>query len=351
MKKYKVPRKKNHVAFCILTIVFIAFILLCFSPNGYAQDKNNNDDRGWFGAAKDFLSSAEEVDVDKRLAEIKIGEELRKYYLHLPKGRKEGSPIPLVFAFHSGHGGGLRLAEQSGFNALADKEGFAIVYPDATEQWYDGRGRAKSDKDILFTKVLIKKFVKENNIDPARVFATGILNGGLFTLRLACDMADEFAAFAPLLATMPADYFHKCQPSKRVPLVLFSGTKSKIIPWKGGTVAFGSTFRSGGKVVSIDKTLEFWREHNDCSASASAELLPDLDKTDGTRVEVVTYKNCFKGSALTHIIIKNGGSAWPGSSEKPSRMRTTMIGITSYDIDATMMIWEFFKEHSPKQKH
>ncbi|MBE9532295.1 MAG: hydrolase, partial [Proteobacteria bacterium] len=202
--------------------------------------------------------------------------------------------------------------------------------------------------DILLTKALIEQLVKENNIDRKRIYATGLLNGALFTLRLACDMADELVAFAPVMASMPADYIGQCRPAKRVPIIIINGTNDKMIPWNGGTSPFGGSFSSGGKLVSVEKTVEFWREHNDCSPSAYTAALPDLDKKDGTRVRVAEYKNCYKGSALRHVTIENGGSAWPGSPEKPGLMRTNVIGLTSYDINASEMIWKFFKENTPK---
>ncbi|VAV84073.1 hypothetical protein MNBD_DELTA01-713 [hydrothermal vent metagenome] len=347
MKNHNDSTRRSPSISRALAILFIAAaLLLSGAGNGFAEEES----KGWLGRLKDFASSAEEEDIDERHSFITVDEVRRKYYLHLPKGRTDTQPIPLIIAFHSGHGGGIRLSVQSGFDELADKEGFAVVYPDSVDQWNDGRAKASSMRDIKLTKALIKKLVKENNIDPKRIYATGVLNGGIFTLRLACDMADDFAGFAPLLGSMPEDYVDSCRPSRRVPLMLVSATGNRMVPWKGGSVPFGGSFTSGGNVIAIDKTIQFWQEHNDCSPAAFTELLPDIDKNDGTRVEVARYKNCYKGSALTHVIVKNGGSIWPGSREKSGRMRTTMIGLTSYDIDATAMIWEFFKKNTPKQK-
>lgn len=345
MKNYYYPTKKTTLRALPIFTLFTAAILLLLAGNSYAEEE-----KSWLGWAKDLATSAEKENVDNRNSYITIDDKERKYYLHLPERRSGSDPIPLIIAFHSGHGGGIRLANQSGFNELANKDGFAVVYPDSVVQWNDGRAKASSMKDIKLTKALIKKLIAENNIDPKRIYATGILNGGLFTLRLACDMADTFAGFAPLLASIPEDYLESCRPSRKFPIIMMNATKNKMVPWQGGSVPFGSSFTHGGNVISVDKTIQFWQEHNDCSAAAYTEPLPDRDKSDGTRVEQARYKNCSKGSALTHIIIKNGGSAWPGSKEEPGRMRTTMIGLTSYDIDAAEMIWEFFKKHSVEKK-
>ncbi|VAW37706.1 hypothetical protein MNBD_DELTA02-24 [hydrothermal vent metagenome] len=347
MNNHDNPAKRPLNLSAATAILFIVItLLLSGAGNSFAKEEG----RSWLGRLKDFATSSEEEAIDKRQSFIMVDEVRRRYYLHLPAGRKDNKPVPLVMAFHSGNGGGIRLSVQSGFNELADKEGFAVVYPDSTDQWNDGRAKASSLKDIRLTKALIKKLVKEDNIDPGRIYATGILNGGMFTLRLACDMAGDFAGFAPVLASMPEDYVDSCRPSRKVPLILFSATGNNMVPWKGGSVPFGGGFTPGGNVIAVDKTVQFWQEHNGCSAEAFTETLPDRDRADGTRVELVRYKGCGKGSALAHVIIKNGGSTWPGSHEKAGRMRTTMIGLTSYDIDAAEMIWEFFRENTPEQK-
>ena len=345
MKNYDNPTKNTYSFATPITILLLIVTVLFF---GTGNANAEEEEKSWLGWAKDLATSAEKDDIDERHSFIEVDGVKRKYYLHMPTGAKSPKPIPLIIAFHSGHGGGLRLSVQTGFNEIADKEGFAIVYPDSIEQWNDGRAKASSLRDIKLTKALIERLVKEKNVDRSRIYATGILNGGIFTLRLACDMADVFAGFAPLLGSLPEDYIDSCKPSRRLPIILVSATGNKMVPWKGGSVPFGGGFTSGGNTVPIDKTIQFWQEHNDCSGAAFTEALPDLDKNDDTRVEIARYKNCLKGSALTHIVIKNGGSTWPGSKEEPGRMRTTMIGLTSYDIDASAIIWEFFKEHTPK---
>ncbi|MBT6204375.1 MAG: hypothetical protein HOI34_11835, partial [Rhodospirillaceae bacterium] len=44
------------------------------------------------------------------------------------------------------------------------------------------------------------RLVADSTADPDRVFVTGPSNGGMMTLRLACDRAGRIAGIAPLIA-------------------------------------------------------------------------------------------------------------------------------------------------------
>src|SRR4051812_34206015 len=65
--------------------------------------------------------------VDRTLT---VGGRSRTYRVRLPAGYT-GGPTPLVFALHGGFGSGEQLeTAQAGLDPIADREGFALVYPD-----------------------------------------------------------------------------------------------------------------------------------------------------------------------------------------------------------------------------
>ena len=58
---------------------------------------------------------------------------------------------------------------------------------------------------VGFIAAMIDDLRDDYEIDPNRVFATGISNGGHMAFRLACELADQIVAVAPVTANMPVD--------------------------------------------------------------------------------------------------------------------------------------------------
>lgn len=60
--------------------------------------------------------------------------------------------------------------------------------------------------------------------------------------------------------------------------------------------------------------------------------------TDVTRRE---YKDCANEAAVVLYTIIGGGHTWPGGTPMPE----WLVGRTSRSIDATSLMWAFFREH------
>ncbi|MCA9906876.1 MAG: hypothetical protein KC547_23635, partial [Anaerolineae bacterium] len=64
----------------------------------------------------------------------------RTYQLYVPSDAADGTPRPLLIALHGGGGTATQFMRYTGFNDLAESQGFMVVYPDGIErQWHDGR--------------------------------------------------------------------------------------------------------------------------------------------------------------------------------------------------------------------
>ena len=119
------------------------------------------------------------------------------------------SPAPLVFVLHGGGGTARQMERSVSFNALADRFGFVVIYPDAVDRnWNDGRNAAnirsqrEAVDDVGFIATLIDVLSREMRIDRRRIFATGISNGGFMSQRLAVDLSERIAAIAPVASGM-----------------------------------------------------------------------------------------------------------------------------------------------------
>lgn len=275
----------------------------------------------------------------------------RRFLIYTPSSYQNGNPAPVVFLFHGGGGHNAeKMVSMTGFNEVADREGVIAVYPSSAvakspegQLWNDGRNSTNTIDDVSFVIALINHLKTIRSIDPRRIYATGASNGGAMTYRLACDAADHFAAFAPVIINMSENLMRNCRPSRPVPMMVVNGVDDPVMPWKGGTVSFGKKVL--GSIQSTADSVGFWVNANGCSNSPLSENLPDRDRRDGTQIEKTTYRGCRDNSEVLLLGVHGGGHAWPGSPEKVSRRREKLRGKTSRDIDGSQAIWDFFKKY------
>lgn len=264
--------------------------------------------------------------------------------------RQRTKSLPLVIALHGGTGTAKGMARLTGFDRLAEKEGFVVIYPYGLERhWNDGRAnvryRAHTENidDVGFISRLIDWAVRDLNVDKRRVYVTGISNGGLMALRLAREAPRKLAAVAVVAASDLASLAGERHKGAPVSILLMSGTSDPLMPFKGGNIGFGR--RNLGNVQSIEDTVKYWVDHDGCDPKPVTTELPDADPKDKTRVVEDVYRNAATGAEVVLYRIEDGGHTWPGG---PQYLPERIVGRTSQDIDAAVVIWRFFQKHVRK---
>jgi polyhydroxybutyrate depolymerase len=273
----------------------------------------------------------------------------RTFIFYVPASCTFSDEQPLLFVLHGTYGSGEGIMADltlGSINDLSENEGFIVVYPDGLENvWNDGRGIQKyrshreNIDDVGLISDLVDHFEDELNIDENRVYSTGFSNGGFMSLRLAIELSDRIAAVAPVVATM-SENLSLLTPVKPVPLIMILGTDDPIVPWDGGFLgSFGVT--DMGKAISADDSVDYWVTHNGCSPTPEITWLPDTDPDDGTLVRREEYSG---GTDIEVILyaVKGGGHTWPDGKQY---LPEFLIGKTCRDMDATEVIWNFFKNH------
>lgn len=259
----------------------------------------------------------------------------RSYRVYIPTSYTEsGDPVPLVLVLHGAGGNGANTESFVGFDALADQDNFVVAYPDGYRSvWNDGRAADRyvdtSIDDVQFLSDVIGFLKIKLNIDAQRVYAAGYSMGGMMSYRLACDLDQQVAAIASVASTMPIYLLSHCNNTPPLPVIVFQGTDDPIIPWTGIPNGY----------LSAVQTLGFWRSHNQCHTDFTIDALPDTDTTDLTRVMRQTLTGCAADVVLYSIYL--GGHTWPGHAFSAG----IDLGLTSQDIDATALIWQFFQDH------
>jgi polyhydroxybutyrate depolymerase len=258
----------------------------------------------------------------------------RTYLLYVPKSYNTATPAPLVISIHGYAEWPAHQMQLSRWNDLADRYGFIVVYPSGTG--FPKRWRIRlapgSDSDarldVTFISDLIDKLASQYNIDPARIYANGLSNGGGMSFVLSCQLSDRIAA----IGTVSGAYlfpWNACQPSRPVPVIVFHGTADPVVPYLGGpSRSFNLPF------PSIPEWVEALARHNGCTGAPQA--IPAHAGVSG-----VQYADCASGAAVYFYTITGGGHAWPGGKPLPE----FLVGQTTRAIDATKTMWAFFQGH------
>jgi len=272
---------------------------------------------------------------------IEIDGITRSYHLHVPSAVGP-TPAPLVLVFHGGGGTGPGTERLTRFTALADREGFLVAFPEGVEKnWNDGReftsSRAHRDHvdDVAFVAVLIDAIGRAHAVDPRRVYATGISNGGIFSHYLAAHLSARIAAIAPVVGGIadPPDAW--LRPEQPVSVLMLQGTRDPLVPYHGGAVAFGR-----GKIIDTEEAARRWAALNGGREPVREPLPADgKDRCGGLRT---IYPGGRDGSEVTLVRLDGGGHTWPGGAQYLPEL---LIGRVCRDFDATVLIWDFFKTH------
>jgi polyhydroxybutyrate depolymerase len=244
----------------------------------------------------------------------------REFLVHVPS--KPTANMPLVVDFH---GAGSNMVEQavySGFDRVADADGFVVASPngvDAPIRQWNFLGPA----DVEFAKAIIDELVANACVDTKRAYAVGISSGSAMSASLACRASDRFAGFG----LVAGDFYNPtfCGNAKRRPIVIFHGTSDAVVPYGGGKVATGGT-----PVQSAEAVAKSWAQHNGCTAGPNETPL-------GTEVVRLDWTGCKAPVVMYRIV--GGGHTWPGSAIDVAR-----LGATTHQVSATDEMWKLFSE-------
>jgi polyhydroxybutyrate depolymerase len=264
--------------------------------------------------------------------EIRVDEKRREYQLYVPIAPRR--PAPVVVALHRFTENGRLMAKLTGFNEVADREGFVVVYPNGSGRRFEA-WESDSRDDVALVLAILEDVARRVSIDRNRVYVTGASNGGFLTHRLACLEPAVFAAAAPVMALMPKELSEIVPDGDPVPMLIVHGDKDWIVPAKGSNMYL----RGKHSALSLEETVTYWVRRNGCEPNAVTTELPDRDPEDKTRVVLHRYPGPVE---TLHYEVVGGGHTWPGGTE---RAPAFIVGRTSRDVSASELIWEFFSRH------
>jgi len=274
------------------------------------------------------------IPVGQSTQSLEAGGLIRTFHLYRPQGLPDAAP--LVVMLHGGYGDGAQAERAYNWDTEADTAGFLVAYPDGMDRAWNagsccGRPQRTGIDDVGFLTSMVATIAQQTPIDANRVYATGMSNGAMMTLRLGCQ-ATLFAAIAPVAGTLLTDCSH-AQPTS---VLQIHGTADDRVPYNGGPgkalTASGAPNVDGPSAPSVNAT---WRDIDACSAPATT-----------TAGDVTTQTAaCSGGRAVELITVAGAGHQWPGGLPSPLAQRIGDLPPPSTALNATDTIWQFFAAH------
>src|SRR5207249_438480 len=199
-------------------------------------------------------------------------------------------------------------------------------------RWNDGSpgptGAPSAADDVAFLAALLDDAATRAGVDPARVYLSGFSNGAGMAFRAAAELADRFAAVAPV-----AGYCRVAdpRPARPVPTLYVIGTLDPLVPVRGGDVRSPWRHRLVRRRPVAD-TLERWATAIGCST-----VPVTVSDVDGVRVEEYPGPVAFRAAYIDGL-----GHHWPGGK---GRLTPKLAGPPSDKMNATAEVWRFFRQH------
>lgn len=261
----------------------------------------------------------------------------RTYIVYLPPNADPTKPLPLVYVHHGYTMSAEAMFDITGYPALADAEGIALVFPDGQggpdsfgAPWNVGTNLCPASgggsppvapgDDFAMLDAIKADLALDQCIDDEHVFVTGFSMGGYFSHHAGC-MRSDIAAIAP--HSGGTHDFASCAPGPK-PVIIFHGTSDGIVPasCNDPTVA---TLWQGTPAATL------WAEKNGCDTTTTT-----VDVDGGT---CRYYDGCPANGQVALCTFPGMGHCWAGGEGG------SIYACPSY-ASATELEWQFFKEHA-----
>jgi polyhydroxybutyrate depolymerase len=287
-------------------------------------DRQTLRPRGWHPDAVSGIPLGSSTHV------LELGGYTRTFHLYRPPGLLE--PAPLVVMLHGGFGTGLQAERSYGWDAQALAGQFVVAYPDGfARAWNTGGGccgqpAARGIDDVAFIVAMAQTIGRQIPIDPSRIYATGISNGGMMSYTLASN-TEIFAAIGPVAATQLGN----CPSPRPLSIVHVHGTADTRIPYAGGQ-GNGPARINGPAVRTV---IERWRQIDGCGSESVTQH----------GIVTTSVATSPQGLGVDLVTIVGAGHQWPGSVGRPVLQKMLGLDPPSTAFRATEYIWHFFAHH------
>ncbi|MDP9138224.1 MAG: PHB depolymerase family esterase [Pseudomonadota bacterium] len=181
---------------------------------------------------------------------------------HVPSG-PGGSSLPLVVVLHGCTQTAAAYDHGSGWSALAERCGFAVLFPEQAPannpkrcfNWFQPADTARNAGEALSILQMIERLALDHHIDRRRIFVTGLSAGGAMAAAMLAAYPEIFAGGA-VIAGLP---YGTAGTVKEAFEAMFTGHRQSPQQW-GDLIRSASSHRGPWPTVAIwhgmaDKTV------------------------------------------------------------------------------------------------
>jgi polyhydroxybutyrate depolymerase len=239
--------------------------------------------------------------------------------------------VPLLILLHGLTQTGSGVMDITQFNPIAEQNNFIVVYPDGENFAWNANMNVSisTADDIGFIETLAQHFQNNFSTNPLKQYLVGFSNGGFMSHKIACESSMCFAGIATVSGNMSDTVYNNCNPQFSPAVLHMHGTADAIVPYNGGS----------GTGVSVDQTINKWKNFLFCDPTPITTDMPNTNIFDLSSPQRISYQNGL--NELELIKINGGGHQWPGIQ--------TLVGgagTINFDFYSPQYIWDFLNGKS-----
>jgi polyhydroxybutyrate depolymerase len=251
----------------------------------------------------------------------------RTAIVHRPTGLAHNSP--LVVVMHGAGGTAEQVHSTFGWDALADREGFEVAYPNGFARYWNagfccGAPHTRHVDDLGFLHGLVAQLVAQDGVDGRRVYAVGMSNGAMMAYAWACARPEDLAGIGPVAGALVAP----CNPAPAITVVAVHGTADRSVPINGGV---GPKSVSHYNYPPVAVSLAPFVAADGCA--------PTPKRTDRPSVQLSTW-TCSRDRNVTLAVVSGLGHEWPGA--RPASPVKRLMRPPP-PLDATTFLWSHLR--------
>jgi poly(hydroxyalkanoate) depolymerase family esterase len=270
------------------------------------------------------------------------------YALYLPTGAALVR-MPLLVMMHGCQQSAEEFAQGTRINLLADRFGFAVLYPEQSKtahvhrcwHWYEesaGSGGGEAASVVS----LVREVVAEHDLDNERVYLAGMSAGAGLAAMLAVKYPTVFAAvglhsgvvFGDANSGIDAMDIMRRGSRKDPAALVDASVQVSAYPGMPAVIIHGELDSIVSKTNAEQLTTEFLRLNRFIDANGAWRNGERREETQPDGVVTDYVKNGRR--VIRTCIVRGLGHAWSGGDD-------TVPFHSAKGPDASAMLWEFFK--------